>query len=358
MERRGPKWLDWIGADRFRRQIISADVSSGVDPESVGNEKLERILPALGRLPGLRYLELWIEGNHLPPGMADALAKTRQLRALSICLNRTPNNDSDRRVWQECLAAIGQMKELEHLYLYRMKVPSPSLASLAGLTNLKRLILNDLTIDERDPDAPVLAHLPPLVHLESIALEDSQIHDRDLRYITAQPSLRSLQLRTSSITDAGLRELARLPVLEDLAIDMDGATSAGLKSLVVLKRLRALHIFRRGVFGDKALALDDGDGIYVPKNELDGFDRALKVLRHSRPGIVIDSDRPLSGSRLGPEAAMINGDYDARPDRQQPFSLPSSDAPWMTPAEHATFKAAGGWARFEAAGVSGRTVSF
>lgn len=95
MERHGPKWLDWIGADRFRRHIISAHVSSGVEAESEGNEKLEKILPVLGQLPRLRYLELWIEDNHLPPGMADALAKTPQLRALSISLNLTPNNDND-----------------------------------------------------------------------------------------------------------------------------------------------------------------------------------------------------------------------------------------------------------------------
>ena len=361
MERWGPKWLDLIGADRFRRHIISADVSSGVDPESEGNEKLERILSVLERLPRLRYLEIWIEGNHLPPSMADALAKTRQLRALSISLNLTPHTDNDRRIWQECVAAIGQMTEIEHLNLYRMKVPGTSLASLAGLTNLKRLILRDLTIDEQDVDAPVLAHLPPLPRLESIALEDSQIRDCDLRYFAAVPGLRSLRLGTPAITNAGLRELARLRVLEELAIDVDMVTPAGLESLVALKRLRTLHIYR-GVrhlsFGDKTLALDHGDGIYVPKSELDEFGRALKVLRRSRPGVVIDSERKLSESRLGPEAGIIEGDYDARPDRQQPFSLPSSDTPWMTPAEKASFEAAGGRARFDAAGGIGRTVSF
>jgi hypothetical protein len=330
VERWGPKWLDLIGADRFRRHITSAEVFAGLDDD--GHERLERILPALGRLPRLQYLEFFIERDHLPPGMADALAKTRQLRALSISLSVTPNNDNDRRIWQECLAAIGQMTELEHLRLYRMRVPGTSLASLAGLTNLKRLIL-----------------------------EDSQIHDRDLPYITALPGLRSLRLGTSSITDAGLRELARMPMLEDLAINVDMVTPAGLESLAALKRLRTLRIDRRVRplgFGDKALALDHGDGIRVPKSELDGFDRALKVLRHSRPGIVIDSVKSLLEGRLGPEADMISGDYDAQPDRQQPFSLPSSDRPWMTPVEKANFKAAGGWARFDAAGVSGRTVAF
>ncbi|HJT34821.1 MAG TPA: hypothetical protein VJ783_22530 [Pirellulales bacterium] len=75
-------------------------------------------------------------------------------------------------------------------------------------------------------------------------------------------------------------------------------------------------------------------------------------------GTVIDSDRSLSEGRLGPEADMINRDYGALPDRQQPFSLPSSDAQWMTPAEKAHFKARGGWARFDAAGWNGKIVSF
>jgi len=98
----------------------------------------------------------------------------------------------------------------------------------------------------------------------------------------------------------------------------------------------------------------------VPESQLDGFGRALKALRQSKPGIVIDGDRYFTEGRLGPEADMINGDYDARPDRQRPFSLPSSDAQWMTPTEKAHFEAAGGYARFDAAGWrdnDGRTLT-
>lgn len=108
-------------------------------------------------------------------------------------------------------------------------------------------------------------------------MEDSKIRDRDLRYFTALPRLRSLRLGTSSITDDGLRELARPPLLEDLAIDLDKVTPAGLESLVALKRLRTLHIDRGVGVGDKTLELDQGDKIYVPESELDGFGRALKV---------------------------------------------------------------------------------
>lgn len=358
VERWGPKWLDWIGADRYRRQIISADISSGVDAESEGNEKLERLLPALERLPKLRCLEIWVEDNHLPSRMADALTMTPQLRALSISLNLTPISENDRRVWQECLVAIGQMKELEHLHLYRMKVPGRSLASLAGLTNLKRLILSEVIIEE-DADTPVLAHLPPLPRLESLVLEHSQIRDRDLCYITALSGLRSLGLGTGAITDEGLRELARLPLLEELAINVDNLSPAGLHSLAALTRLRTLHVDRGVVVGDKTLALDHDDTLYVPESELDGFRRALKGLRHSRPGFVIDGRSIVTGSWLGrPEADMIDWDYDARLNRQQPFSLPSGDGPWMTSAEKASFEARGGWARFDAAGSNGATVSF
>lgn len=358
VERRGPKWLDWIGADRFRRQIIRAEIYLHADTESEANEKLERLRPALERLPRLRYLEIWVERNHLPSRMADALTRIPKLRALSIALNLTPISENDRRVWQECLVAIGKMKELEHLHLYRMKVPSRSLARLAGLTNLKRLILSEVIIEEEGDDTPVLAHLPPLRRLESLVLEHSQIRDRDLRYITALSGLRSLGLGTGAITDEGLRKLARLPLLEELAINVDNVSPAGLHSLAALTRLRTLHVDRGVVVGDKTLALDHDDTLYVPESELDGFRRALKGLRHSRPGLVIDGQSIVTGSRLGPEADMIYFAYDAFLNRQQPFSLPSGDGPWMTPAEKATFEARGGWARFDAAGSNGATVSF
>lgn len=127
VKRWGPKWLDLVGADPFRRSVVGADVqwSKKGDDET---------LLRLAELPDLRYLK--IETRASTRTMAASLAQLRQLRTLRI----EDATYTHYAISQECLAAVGKLTRLEELYLGKIS-DSRALAHLAGLTNLRSLSL-------------------------------------------------------------------------------------------------------------------------------------------------------------------------------------------------------------------------
>ena len=291
LERWGPKWLDLVGADRFRRRIVGADVQWSKQGDE---ENLKR----LAAVSDLRYLKIEIRGPM--PGMADALALMRQLRTLRI----DDTSSTPHAVSEECLAAVGELTRLEELHLGNIS-DSRDLAHLERLTNLKSLSLGlvwDIRDDEEGPDEPEmdsdwsdeddedepgepdtkldsgdedeeresneaetnqempsLAYLPALPHLEAVDIRSVAvtIDDEDIRGLAMLPRLRSLNLSRNlssnsititdaiTITDQGLAELASLKSLEELGIGGGVLlTSAGFQTLPAIKGLKVLHIQR------------------------------------------------------------------------------------------------------------------
>ena len=304
VQRSGPKWLDLVGADPFRRQIVGAYLPRTCVVRGDGSGK--ELLTEFARFPKLRYL--WIECGAQVRDMPDG--------------------------W---LLAIGKLSQLEHLRLSDMKVSGERLASLAGLKKLQWLDLTGLVKVEEAREAPLLTHLPLLPRLEYLDLNGSQVGDRDLYHLARFPCLKSLNVRGSSISAGGLPELARLPFLEELEIDSEMLSAAGLASLSKAKSLRRLHICPqiRASNALAALALDHEQIIYVPDRELNGLSRALKELRKQKPELVIDipSDR-LRTRRSKMEDYCV--DYDALAEHH-PTWWPESGAPppspWMAPYE-------------------------
>ena len=195
------------------------------------------------------------------------------------------------------------MNRLEYLELNKLVIASESLAYLDGLIDLKSLTLvgcinGDLRDDALDvDDPPLLGRLPTLPELEVLDLEFSAIGDRDLHHLAVLSRLKSLNLARTAVSSAGLAELASQESLEELAV-YDGmdevvASTAGLQSLLAVKRLKKLHIERSDSTYDgwsrlATLALDNDGTITVPAGEADDYLRALRALRQSKPGIVID----------------------------------------------------------------------
>ncbi|HEV3024042.1 MAG TPA: hypothetical protein VGX76_16315, partial [Pirellulales bacterium] len=113
MERWGPKWLDLVGADRFRRRIVGARVCY------FDNEELNELLfERLARLHGLRFLDIHFDG--FTPGMAATLSDLQQLRILNVnsatwdTLHKDHWDDVQGSI-HECLAAAGKLTQLERL---------------------------------------------------------------------------------------------------------------------------------------------------------------------------------------------------------------------------------------------------
>lgn len=346
VERWGQKWLNLVGADRFRRSIV------GVDLPYANDDKKEEILKRLARLPDLRALKLDVSGADA--GVAALLADLRQIRKLRF-------RSADLKLnWRECLAAIGKLEQLEDLNLGGVS-DSESLPYLAGLTNLKSLSIRINWDDENESDedeedniddaAPFLARLPALPRLEMLTLRfgSHKLDEREIRHLAVHPRLKSidLDLGNGAVTEAVPAELASLKTLDELAIGGNSLIFAKrLHALRALRNLKALHLqsymtvtkevlaalplqdsrdalAEREAAGEElsaaeldvleafdnfnelranqdnpaekpdrlaAVALDRGDWILVLESEAEDVRRALAAVRKANQGIVIDSD--------------------------------------------------------------------
>ena len=298
VKRWGPDWLELVGADRFRRRIVGMLV--GVNWVNDGRElDVEATLKRLRELPDLQYF--FFEPRSLTVAESDELVKllrdSRQLRVLSIALNDIESDEirgrDEERSWRECLAAIGNMNQLDALRLEGRPPLASHLASLAGLTNLKSLSMQLTPFDPTEPEAaePLLSHLPALPALETLDLESSEVGDRDLPYLRKFPRLRSLNLMHTGVADAGLAQLASVEALDELTIDHEAVSLAGLRAVRTIKRLHRLHLDQSGGPPQFAeLKLDDDHVAYVSTSDFNDCVEALKALRQSHAGIVIDGD--------------------------------------------------------------------
>lgn len=164
IKRWGPRWLDVNGADRYFRQIVGAMVVFSPAAQNDKDANKEDVLRLSAKLPHLQYLRL--EVDSLTPAMFASISNMHQLRTLSIQFNgATPevsawlaksldgmrqlraleleqaggSRDHAQRIWDENMAAIGRLTELESLRLETWQIRADSLTRLAGLTNLRTL---------------------------------------------------------------------------------------------------------------------------------------------------------------------------------------------------------------------------
>lgn len=237
VERWGPKWLDLVGADRYRRHIVFAELK--VDHESV--EPLRQ----LGGLPKLRFLSVEYLTPALDDAMADALNGKSELRTLYI-RQWVQLDDGDARLSEQCLAAIGKLTRLEYLDLYNRTIGPDRLAFLAGLTNLKSLGLWNLNDDDAGSSRECLAAIAKLPRLEDLRLEMT-IDGEGLAYLARLKSLKSLRLARPTndceqISHQCLAAIGKLTQLEYLALRDMTIGGESLACLAGLSNLKSLSI--------------------------------------------------------------------------------------------------------------------
>jgi hypothetical protein len=346
VNRCGPVWFDQVGADRYRRRIVGAELKIKV-AEDAEKERFKQ----LAKLRGLHFLDITFPA--LGTGMPAALREMRCLRTLRVDCGASKWDDSDSTIqecvaalgslrslerlcfagWfemgndgaaelarlenlksltidvnfandeqraRECLAAVGKLTQVEQLSLTGWPVRRDDLTLIGTLTNLRSLTIDSIEVagNEHQSEGHIgepsaLAHFPVLPRLESLCLREPRIGDQDLDRLAVLPRLKSLCLAFTNVSDAGLRKLAALHSLEVLTIDEGAATAEGLDALVSLRGLREIHLAQpQNYQADRSasLPLDDGEEMAVLPSELDGARRALKALRQTHPEIVIDTD--------------------------------------------------------------------
>lgn len=313
VEHCGPEWLEFVGADRYRRHIVGARLDPdahigvfGIDKEQQEDyrEKGRQLLNRLAQMQYLRHIDLdrtslnqdiasalremprlqmlSIDIQKIAPGgieaLADSLRNLKELRVLRV------SRDRGQPACPELLEAIGNVPQLEHLSLARMTLNGKGVESLARLRNLKSLSFDEIATDADDlaTGQSLLSRLPVLPRLEAFVAWSSDIYNDDLEFLARLPRLKMLTVDSMLCTPAGLPKLASLTSLEDLAIGYTLISEEGLESLRSSTRLRRLHLqgFDKGP-GEVLPAVDD--------SQVEGCRRALVLLRKLIPGIVIDA---------------------------------------------------------------------
>jgi hypothetical protein len=341
LERWGPKWLDRVRCDRYRRRIVAANLVIPLLRGQVDQHAVQGLLRQLSQRPGLRYLLL--KTQELTPEIASALVDFNELHTLSIdngllpegatvalgeALHRMPRLRSlylspGARIWHvapphanlfvgshenaanDCLAAVARATQLETLTLVKMALRGDSLGRLAPLSKLRSLtIIGNVmdNIDERG-DTPILSALPALPELEALHLRGRDFGDEDLRYLARVPRLRSLELVETEITGNGLAGLAALPALRELSLHRNLTSSVGLVSskgmeaFLTAAQLKRLHIDL------EYPQLDARMSPLVEKGR-----RILSKFRRSHPDLAIDGAWLSSSLSLATE--IIPSQYD------------------------------------------------
>lgn len=218
----------------------------------------------LSKLSGLTELrELYLPGPIWNPGAGStlnanaqlaALATLRKLEKLHFSLHFLTNVNV-RDEGMKLLAPLTQLKELrcsmcrvsqdtlapfvnlEALDLSYSMATDKTVASLAGMSKLKRLSLRDTLITDA-----ALETVAKLTQIEDLDLYGTRITDAGFARLASLTGLRKLNVLGADLTDASVAVLTRMPELFELNLYRSRITNAGLSRLAGLKHLRDLDV--------------------------------------------------------------------------------------------------------------------
>ena len=142
------------------------------------------------------------------------------------------------------LAILGRSRNLELVWLTGADITDSGLSHLVGLSKLAALDLND---SPKLTDAVAENLVPTLPSLKSLELIGSAITDATLASLGRRPGLNSLDVSRTKVTDAGIAHLSSQIDLELLRLNDTAVTDEGIKNLKGLTRLRALHLDRTAI---------------------------------------------------------------------------------------------------------------
>ncbi len=136
-------------------------------------------------------------------------------------------------------AGLGEIKQLERLFIEETDATDDALQPLGNLTQLKSLQLGDKYLTDRD-----LAFLKPLHDLTWLWLNGKSkgLHGSGFGALSPLTRLTSLDLDGSGVEDETMAPIGKLVALEDLDLSRTWITGKGLASLASLSRLKKLQL--------------------------------------------------------------------------------------------------------------------
>lgn len=229
------------------------------------------LIKRIGRLVGLRELEVWGMGVVIDESVIAHLTGLSDLRKLYLYAATT--DDALTAIsTMECLTLlhlrgtgiIGEgLNALKRLSLEELSLDGTRLSKagwrhIGSLTSIRRLSWNwpcarryartdriergykpDWNPDTADHQ---LAYLTSLPRLHSLSLQRAPVTDHGAKQLCSIASLTSLDLTGTEVTDAGVGYLARLPRLSHIALSVTPVTTRAVAELVSCGSLRSLRI--------------------------------------------------------------------------------------------------------------------
>jgi Leucine-rich repeat (LRR) protein len=179
-------------------------------------------------------------------------------------------------------AALVRTGEIERIQLDNTPLTNEDLASVAGLTNLRELLIDDPHSRITAAGIQHLANLPKLTHLRIRGRMD----EATLAAIAKLTTLQVLNVPQTTCDDAALRHLESLPHLEQLRFGSPHITDAGMQTLRGLKALKRLHLIDVPIT-DVGLAklaeIEQLESLYIDGSAI--TDAGLEALFRQRPGL-------------------------------------------------------------------------
>lgn len=199
------------------------------------------LMPVVGRLTGLRFLEL--ESTQVTDEGLKYLGGLQNLEGLSVrnCPIKGPG--------MAALAGLEKLKALRFAII--KKSDDDVLKYLAGFKHLEVLDIKELNVEGNNH--ALMENLPELPTVKELDLsEHPNLKDEDLVYLKRLPNLERLRFARTGLKGPGLQYLEPLQKLETLIIERTPVNGPGLKSLAQLPRLANL-VLRAAMVNDLAM---------------------------------------------------------------------------------------------------------
>jgi hypothetical protein len=136
-------------------------------------------------------------------------------------------------------AAAVRTGKTDEIQIEHSTFSNQEFARLAGLKNLRTLIIDDETAFLTPQAMTAFSDLPNLEHFR---FRGGGLDDAALAQITKLRALHILNLPHSDFTDAALTNLKDLPHLEQLRFGTPNVTDAGMKTIATFPALKRLHL--------------------------------------------------------------------------------------------------------------------
>ncbi len=174
----------------------------------------------------LERLDLW-----------DTKVTANGIKVLKNCPSLTELRVSRTNLSEDDLRALAGLKQLDLIELYHIQsLKDSDLKYFAGMKSLKKFYLDDCRIGDGAADS-----IAKMTNLTGLCLNNTEITNKTLARIENLQKLTNVWLELTRIDDAGMKHLSKLANLRTLSVKATLITDQGIAYVAPLRYLTALN---------------------------------------------------------------------------------------------------------------------